>query len=426
VSAVYVALAAASLLLPPPARLGTWLPAHLLLAGGAATAIAAVLPFFTAALVIAGPVRPAIRVAGIGLVAIGAAGVMAVHGLAPGRAVPAAIAGSSFLAGLGLVAAATFAPLRGALGPRRVLFERAYALALANVAVGATIATFVIGGNGTVGAAWGALKPAHAWLNLIGFAGLVIATTLLHLAPTIVGTRLRPRASGRLGVIGLAVGAPLVSAGYAAGLDFLARTGALAVLAGAVGVAVHGAVVHLDGQRGRWTTDLDWHRLTAGALLAGQAWLGLGLAAAAARVLELGADPAGWSLPGLVGPLLIGGIAQILVGAMSHLLPAIGPGDPLRHAWQRRLLGRAATVRLGAINVGAALVTIGLGMGTGPATGPGQPGSGAGFAADGLVGAGLAGAALGIGATLGLLAIAAWPGVPSRAPGYGASASGRG
>ncbi|MEO7663571.1 MAG: hypothetical protein ABIV26_00465, partial [Candidatus Limnocylindrales bacterium] len=61
VSAVYLGLAVASLLLPPAMRLGTWLPAHLALAGAAATAIAAVLPFFTAALVVAQPVRPAIR-----------------------------------------------------------------------------------------------------------------------------------------------------------------------------------------------------------------------------------------------------------------------------------------------------------------------------------------------------------------------------
>ena len=272
---------------------------------------------------------------------------------------PATLAGSAFLAGLALVAVATFTPLRGALGPRRVLFERAYALALCNVAVGATVATFVVAGNHTVGTAWGALKPAHAWLNLVGFAGLVIATTLLHLAPTVAGTRLRPRVSGRLGVAGIAIGAPLIAAGYAADLDVLARAGGVAVLGAALGVAAHGAVVQLDDARGRWTTDLGWHRLTAGALLAGQAWFGFGLAVAATRVLALGADPAGWSLAVLVGPLLIGGVAQILVGAMSHLLPAIGPGDPVRHGWQRRLLGRAAAVRLAALNAGAALVTIG-------------------------------------------------------------------
>lgn len=406
VAGLYLALAAASLLLPPAIRLGSWLPAHLALAGAASTAIASVLPFFTAALVVAPPVRPAVRIGGIALVSVGALAAMTVFGHARGQAVPAALAGGAFVAGLGLVTIAAFAPLRGALGPRRVLVERAYALALANVAVGATIATFLIGGNLAVGGAWGSLKPAHAWLNLVGFVGLIIVATLLHFAPTVAGTRLRPRTSGQLAVVGVAIGAPLVAAGYASGLDLVARTGALAVLAGALGVVAHGAAIHLDRERGRWTTDAGWHRLTAGTILAGQVWLAVGLAVAATRVLGYGASPAGWSLAALVGPLVIGGVAQILVGAMTHLLPAIGPGGPVRHAAQRRLLGRAATARLVVLNAGAALVTIGLG----PAAtmGAGTPGSTA-------VGLGLTGAALGLGATLALLARARQDGL-GRAP----------
>ena len=34
---------------------------------------------------------------------------------------------------------------------------------------------------------WALLKPAHAWLNVIGFLSLVVAATLIHLAPTVVG-----------------------------------------------------------------------------------------------------------------------------------------------------------------------------------------------------------------------------------------------
>jgi hypothetical protein len=50
---------------------------------------------------------------------------------------------------------------------------------------------------------------------------------------------------------------------------------------------------------------------------------------------------------------------QALVGAWSHLLPSVGPGDAARHAVQRRELGRGATIRLAAWNVGAALLTVG-------------------------------------------------------------------
>jgi nitrite reductase (NO-forming) len=119
---------------------------------------------------------------------------------------------------------------------------------------------------------------------------------------------------------------------------------------------------------------------------------------AAAGVLGDGANPAGWSLPALIGPLVIGGIAQILVGAMTHLLPAIGPGDQVRHAAQRRPLGRAATARLVALNAGAALVTLGS-----------WPKAAAvvGDAGSTLVGVGLASAAIGVGSSLALLGAAA-------------------
>jgi len=117
--------------------------------------------------------------------------------------------------------------------------------------VGATIATLLIGGNATVGGAWGSLKPAHAWLNLVGFAGLVFVASLLHLAQ-VAGTRMRPRASGRIAVLGVAIGAPLVALGYAHQVDAALRlallnVGALVVtfaswpLAGTGSLALAGA-----------------------------------------------------------------------------------------------------------------------------------------------------------------------------------------
>lgn len=395
VAALYLGAAATSLALPPALRLGSWLPAHLALAGAASTAIAAVLPFFTTALVVAPPARPAVRLGGIALVAGGALGAIVAWHELPGQAIPAALAGGSFLVGIALVAIAAFGPLGRSLGPRRRIVEAAYGLALANVAVGVTIATLLVGGNDAVGSAWGHLKPAHAWLNLVGFAGLVVVATLLHLAPTVAGGRMRPRASGRLAIVGVGLGAPLVAAGYAVAIDALARGGAIAVLLGAAGVAGHAIVVTRDVTPGRWTTDAGWHRLTAGALLGGQAWLAAGLAVAAVRTLAGGADPAAWSLAAIGGPLIVGGIVQLLIGSMTHLVPAIGPGDAARHAAQRRRLGTAAAARTAATNIGTALLALGGWL---SAVGPW---------AGVLAAAGLALAAVGIGASLGLLVSAA-------------------
>ncbi|MEO5918141.1 MAG: hypothetical protein ABIQ17_01135 [Candidatus Limnocylindrales bacterium] len=370
VAAAFLALAVLSLLLPAALRLGAWLPVHLALAGAAATAIAALLPFFSGAMAAAPPARPVVRILGIVFVAGGAATATASLSLDIGGGILAASAALLFVVGIGFVAAAIFLPLRGAFGQRRGLLERAYGMAMVNVAAGVTIVILHLGGNVAVATAWGNLKPAHAWLNLIGFAGLVIVATVTHLAPTVVGTRLRPRTSSRLAVVGVSVGSPLIALGYVLGLDPMTRLGALVVLLGAAGILAHAAVVHFDRARGQWTTDLAWHRFTATALLAGQGWLALGFAIAATRVLLIGPTPAAWSLPLVSGPLVIGGVAQILLGAMSHLLPAIGPGDLAAHAQQRRLLGRGATLRLVGLNLGALLVTLGSGSDARPGDPP--------------------------------------------------------
>ena len=134
------------------------------------------------------------------------------------------------------------------------------------------------------------------------------------------------------------------------------------------------------------------------ALLGGQAWIGIGLTLGASLAFIRGASPAGWSIALLIGPLVIGGVVQTLIGAATHLVPAIGPGGPERHAAQREVLGRAATVRLVALNLGAALVTWGN-----------LPGSSGIDAAAGAVGLGLAVASTAVGGSLVLLALAALP-----------------
>jgi hypothetical protein len=100
---------------------------------------------------------------------------------------------------------------------------------------------------------------------------------------------------------------------------------------------------------------------------------------------------------------------------MTHLLPAIGPGDPFRHAAQRRILGARAILRLTLLNAGALAITVG----SGPlaAAGPGSPGTAPGTPAGlPLVAIGLGLAAAGLGASLALLGLAAVRRPASRQP----------
>jgi nitrite reductase (NO-forming) len=355
-SAAFLALAIASAALPDATRHGIWLPLHLVLAGAAATAVSAVLPFFTAALAVAPPAGRWVRILAIGGVAGGA--LVVSGGITAGASGLAALGGLAYLVGLVAVAAAAFRPLRGALGPRRILVTRAYAAAIGYVAAGATLSTAFLGGVTPVVERWGLLKPAHAWLNVIGFLSLVVAATLIHLAPTVAGSRIQPRASARVAIIGLAIGAPAVAVGLGLALELVVRAGVVLSAAGALGLVVHGLVI--QRARGRWTTDPSWHRLTSWSLALAPVWLLVGIVIAGGPLVLRGADPGAWSVAGVAPALALGWVAQVLVGAWSHLLPAIGPGDPVAHARQRAILGRAATRRVVGLNAGAALVTAGV------------------------------------------------------------------
>ncbi len=333
-----------------------WVALHLVLAGGAGLAIGALLPHFTVSLSASRPAQPRWRAGALSLLATGV--LLGVIGVSTGASGIGAAGAVVFISGVAGTAAAAFLPTRAGLARRGGIVELAYGLALAEVAVGVSLAGLRLAGVPAIVERWAWLEPAHAWLNLVGFVTLVIAATLIHLFPTVVGSRIIPSRTLVILVGGLSAGPALVALGYALRSDGVARLGAALAVAGAAAMLVTGA--GNARPRGRWTTDLDWHRLTIGHLSAGTAWLAAGVAVAAAAVLVSGADPAGWSVDRLMGPLVVGCVIQVLIGSWSHLAPAVGPGDPARHAAQRRILGRWPRARLASINGGALLLGAGL------------------------------------------------------------------
>lgn len=398
VSAGFLALAVGAAFLPADVRRGAWLPVHLALPGAATVAIGAVLPFFIAALAATRPGPSAARVTVLALLGFGALGVS--FGVGAGAAAVATGGGVLFVGGLVGLGWLLVTILGGALGSRRGLLPRAYGVAIANVTVGASLATLFVAGWTPVLGAWGALKPAHAWLNVFGFVGLVIAATLVHLLPTVLGTRISLRTSTRLALTALAAGPVIVATGYLIGLDALARAGAVVMLVGAASFLVF--VAQAVRARGRWTTDARWHRFTSWSLEAGVVWYAVGIVIAAWRVLEQGAAPAGWSIEAVAAPLAAGFAIQVLVGSWTHLVPAVGPGDQGTHARQRAILAAAAYPRWIGLNAGVALIAAGLPVGATAAV---------------AAGAVIAAAALGV--ALGLLARAmlARSDVPAEAAG---------
>ena len=358
IAAAYLAAAALAVALSAMAAttLGSWLPLHLALAGGASTAIAGVMPFFVAALAAGHPADARLRWAAVALVAAGA-GLVALRGVVPAWTAAPVVGGAVYLAGIGTTALALRGAGRAGLMVRRPIVTHAYTLALGNVAIGAGLGTLMVAGWLPVLERWALLRPAHAWTNLVGFVSLTVVGTLLHFLPTVLGTRIVPRPSAVVAVLGIAMGSPVVVAGLLLASSPVVGGGAVLTLVGVGALAVEAALV--ARAHGRWTTDPGWHRLTGVGLLAGVAWFVVGAGVAAGRLLIVGATAEAWATPLVGAPLALGWVVQVLIASWSHLLPAIGPGGPRGHAARRVVLGRLATARLLALNGGTAVVAVG-------------------------------------------------------------------
>ncbi|MFN8519447.1 MAG: hypothetical protein U0667_08685 [Chloroflexota bacterium] len=193
---------------------------------------------------------------------------------------------------------------------------------------------------------------------MFGFLSLVIAASLLHLLPTVAGTRIARTPASMTVLVGMMVGPLTVAVGFVTRLVPVALVGTALVVAAALALVWHAATVLR--RRGRWTTDLAWHRFVQGSLLASVGWFAVGATLAAAVVVQGGTTARGWDSNVVLGPIALGWAAQALVGAWSHLVPAVGPGSPEVHARQRVLLGRWATPRLVLAQLGVALVAVGI------------------------------------------------------------------
>lgn len=353
IAAVFLLVSLVVVVLPGGSG-GPWLPLHLALAGGASVAIASLLPFFAATLVATAPAPDAWRAAAIGLITAGAT--LVTGGVRAGQLGAGAVGGALYLAGMAVLLALTVGLLRRSLIARRRIFSVFYGAALGDVLVGAALTTLMLAGVPAVLAAWPTLRAAHAWLNLFGFVGLVVAVTLIHLYPTVVGARIEQGRVTVAGLLALTAGPAFVALGFITGAWVPIALGGGLVVAGS-GTLVAYAVDVLR-RRARWTRDPDWHRFTTGSLTCAIGWLAVAQVGAAAVAIIRGPGPAGWVGGVVVAPLVLGAIVQVIVGSWSHLLPAVGPGSPVRHAWQRRTLGRLAAFRIVGFQLGVALLLV--------------------------------------------------------------------
>ena len=258
---------------------------------------------------------------------------------------PVTIVGASAVAGAVLWHALRLTgQLRRALPARFTAVVRYYVASASLLPVGATLGVLLARG---LPDPWHErVLLAHVAINLLGWVGITVVGTVITLWPTMLRTRLGTGSdlALRRALPVLLIGVAVTVAACLLGLWPL---GAVGVATYVGGVVLVGLPLVEAARRKPPTSHPTW------SLGAGLVWLLGGLVAWAA-ILALGgeAHQVHERFGGLVPFLAVGFVAQVLLGAMGHLVPTAlgGGGTAVRAAGA--VLDRAGAFRVAAVNLG--------------------------------------------------------------------------
>lgn len=321
-----------------------WLLLHLLLLGAVTHSIVVWSQHFADALLhVPSTPRPHL----LALLATGALAVMV--GTQTARW-PVTLLGAAAVAGAVLWHALRLTvQLRRALPSRFSGVVRYYVVAAVLLPAGATLGVLLARG---LPDPWHArVLLAHVAVNLLGWVGLTVAGTVVTLWPTMLRTRLGAGSDAALrrALPVLLAGVVTTVVACLVGAWVVAAVGVLGYVGGAV---LLGAPLVEAARRRPPAAHPTW------SLAAGLLWL-LGCLVAWAVVLATagGADEVHQRFGTLVPYLAVGFAAQVLLGAMGHLVPtALGGGGAAVRAADE-VLDRAGAFRVVAVNLGL-LVTL--------------------------------------------------------------------
>ncbi|MDX3358257.1 multicopper oxidase domain-containing protein [Streptomyces griseoaurantiacus] len=348
---------------PDTLPVARWLAVHLLLLGAATTAIVVWSEHFAVAMLHA-PVPDrrwsTARLAGVN---VSVAGVLLAVWAGPPALIAAACAALAVAVTAHLVVLVRLG--RGALGGRLapvVAYYRAAAVALAaGVVAGGTLATGSAGATGHT-----ALRLAHVHVTLLGWIGLPVLGTLFMLWPTVLGVRMHARTTptarrvlaltgGGLTVAVTGLAGPAVLPGPGAAVAWRAATVA-GLAAYAAGVAVAVRLWAATVRRGRKAVSVA----AAWSLAASAGWLTAGVVHDLVLFATRSPAAAQDGVESLVPLFLLGFVAQVLIGALTYLLPVVTAVGPKARAGSRAVLERAWQARLAALNLAVALLVLPL------------------------------------------------------------------
>ena len=325
-----------------------WLVVHLLLLGAVTNAIVTWGAHFTSTLL--RQASPSRRVATIRLVALNVAIVMILVGVEAGQDATVIVGVALLVAVITGHGAALARSVHAARGRRFVAAVRFYYVAAVTLVLGAAAgASMAVG----VPAQWQPrVFAAHLHLNLLGWVTLTVFGTQFTLWPTALRTRMVDGldAAARRCLWACTAGLALILTGVLVDTRAVTLAGLLLYLAG--------TMLFLDpflrtGRRRAPHSPATWM------LAAGTAWLVIALVTDTAAVIrsggpELFAD----RLESLVPWFLTGFVVQVLLGALTYLLPVVLGGPPATGRRTAAVLNWWGWPRLVVLNVGVLLLVL--------------------------------------------------------------------
>ena len=319
-----------------------WLMIHLLLLGAVSHAIMVWSRYFADALLHIPPHAGDRRIQSIRLLGLNTGVLGVLIGVLGGSWPVAALGATAVAAAVLAHGVALVRQLRRALPSRFGATVRYYVAAAGLLPVGAALGTALARGLGDP--VHEQVILAHVSLNVLGWIGLTIVGTLVTLWPTMLRTRIAAgseRAARRaLPILVLAIGT--TSGGALAGRQLLAALGLIGYLAGLAVVARPFVTTARSKPPASYPT---W------SVAAGLGWL-LGCLS----VLAVGVGTASsWAVVGdrldQIAPLLtVGFAAQVLLGALSYLVPVALGGGPASVRAATAAMERSGPLRVVMVN----------------------------------------------------------------------------
>jgi nitrite reductase (NO-forming) len=321
-----------------------WLLFHLLLLGAVTHSILVWSQHFADALLHNAPTAASYRTRSVRLLLCNVGAVLVVTGVLADHWRLAAAGGSAVALAVGWHSASLFAQLRRALGSRFACTVRYYVASAALLPLGVLFGVLMVRG---LPEEWHErVLVAHVAVNVLGWMGITVLGTLVTLWPTMLRTRIADGAeqTARRALPVLLVGILVVVTGCLVGLrpvtgvGFLVYAGAVALLAGPfVSIARTKPPMHFP----------TWSVAAAVAWLAGLVTvLGVGTLVAPSWM------DAHMLAESLTPGLAAGFGAQVLVGALSYLVPVVAGGGPASTRAANLELDRGGALRVAVTNAG--------------------------------------------------------------------------